>query len=202
MDFSLDILQRLKAEGIHTALDTCGQVRWEVLETLLPHCDLILYDIKEMDPQRHRTFTGAGNDLILENLLKTAAFMKDHLLPSALWIRTPLIPGATATEENIKAIAGFLKKNIEGSFQRWELCAFNNLCRDKYHRLGMAWPFEDTPLLSREELDRLAAMAKEEDNKAKNIAWTGSPRLEETEKTEDKNKPAAPGSSCYSPPEC
>ncbi len=179
MNFSLELLKGLKAAGIHTALDTCGQVRWESLEALLPYCDLLLYDLKEIDPGLHKNFTGVSNELILENLLRAADFMKNHILPSALWIRTPLVPDATAKDENIRDIAKFLKDNIEGSFERWELCAFNNLCRDKYLRLSLSWEFHETELMTKDDLEHLAGVARESGLKKEKVIWTGSARLEE-----------------------
>ncbi len=68
--------------------------------------------------------------------------------PFELWIRTPLIPGATTSEENLQAIGRYLADTLNGSISRWELCAFNNLCRDQYKRLGMEWAYAQTPLMT------------------------------------------------------
>ncbi len=73
--------------------------------------------------------------------------------PPKLWVRTPLIPDATATEENLTGIGRYLAQHVGKWLERWELCAFNNLCIDKYKRLGKTWEFESTPLLSGEELE-------------------------------------------------
>lgn len=78
----------------------------------------------------------------------------------ALWIRTPLIPGATAHSENLQGIGAFLVQHLNGKVERWELCAFNNLCRDKYRRLGMEWKYQHTPLLTAEELAALTEAAR------------------------------------------
>lgn len=140
---AIELLRFLHEEGIHTALDTAGHVPWETLEKALPYCDLLLYDVKLMDSEKHKELTGQGNELILENLRKIAAHAKNH--PLRLWIRTPVIPGATDTKENMKAI-GELLKEIPG-IERHELCAFNNLCVDKYRRLGLDWPYKEKGLL-------------------------------------------------------
>lgn len=192
-EFSLRVLRRLREEGIKTALDTCGQIRWEALEKLLPYSDLVLYDLKEIDPVRHKEFTAVSNELILDNLLQIGRFMKDHILPSALWIRTPIIPGATATEKNINGIGDFLKNIFEGSFDRWELCAFNNLCRDKYLRLGTRWKFHDTELLSSKEMEDLAGLARNTGIDPSLVIWTGSTRLEDND-TMQKEKNSTSGS--------
>jgi pyruvate formate lyase activating enzyme len=78
-----------------------------------------------------------------------------------LWIRTPLIPGVTATTENITAIGSFIAKELNGAVSRWELCSFNNSCIAKYQRLNLPWAYHDTPLIDHEtsEALRMAAMA-------------------------------------------
>jgi pyruvate formate lyase activating enzyme len=158
-DFVAAFLQQVKAAGISTALDTCGLVPRVGLEKLLPFVDLVLYDLKEIDPVKHRKFTAQANERILETLL----FLGDHMRTTPglkLWVRTPLIPGATATRENLTGIGAFLSKNLDGQLDRWELCAFNNLCRDKYRRLGLAWDYRDTLLLTVVELNELAESAR------------------------------------------
>jgi pyruvate formate lyase activating enzyme len=129
-DFVAAFLRRMQAAGVRTALDTCGLCPPAALEDILPHTDLVLFDLKEMDGPRHRAFTGAGNRRILDNLLLIRDFTV-ATQPLDLWIRTPLIPGATATPENVAGIGRFLAENLAGLVTRWELCAFNNLCRDK-----------------------------------------------------------------------
>ncbi|MFP4343320.1 MAG: glycyl-radical enzyme activating protein [Anaerolineales bacterium] len=161
--FVATFLRRLQQEGMRTALDTCGFAAPAALAAILPYTDLVLFDLKEIDPQRHRDFTGASNERVLDNLL----FVRDHLLriseraPAArLWIRTPLIPGATATRENLEGLGAFLAAHFVGGIERWELCAFNNLCRDKYRRLDLAWDFAETPLMTAAALEEAAGWAQ------------------------------------------
>ena len=106
--FNRELLKRLTETGIHTALDTCGMCSRETLERLLPYSDLLLFDLKETDPQKHRRFTGSGNEKILQNLIRVARWMKSNDRPKKLWIRTPIIPDATATSENIREIGKFI----------------------------------------------------------------------------------------------
>lgn len=155
--FTAALFERLRAEGVHTALDTCGMCSRSALEAIIHHSDLVLYDLKEMDELRHRHFIGGAPAVILENLRwVSAACAKKNI---ALWVRTPLIPGATARPENLRAIGAFLA-GLPGPVARWELCAFNNLCRDKYRRLDIAWPYAHTPLLTQAELDEYADVAR------------------------------------------
>lgn len=150
------LFERLKLAGVHTALDTCGLCSQAAVEKILPHTDLVLFDLKEMDSVRHRQYTGSDNTRILENLHWVSQYCDLH--GRELWVRTPLIPGATAREKNIAAAGAFLAK-LPGKVTRWELCAFNNLCRDKYRRLNMEWEYAETALLTQPELDAFAATA-------------------------------------------
>jgi pyruvate formate lyase activating enzyme len=140
-DFVAAFLQRMRAVGVRTALDTCGLCPPAALEQILPHTDVILFDLKEIDPAKHRALTGADNRRILDNLLLVRDFVAARSPAPILWVRTPLIPGATATPENVAGIGRFIAGQMDGAVARWELCAFNNLCRDKYRRLGMAWDY-------------------------------------------------------------
>jgi len=164
--FVAEFLARLKGQGISTALDTCGLASRAALEKVLPHVDLVLFDLKEIDVDKHRAFTGRGNDGIFEALrfigeyLTARAFETPSRRPR-LWIRTPLIPGATATRENLLGLGRYIARHLDGLVERWELCAFNNLCRDKYRRLGIAWQYEQTPLLTAEELRAFETWAED-----------------------------------------
>ncbi len=166
---ALALLGLLKAQGIHTAVDTCGLLPWETLEASLPLTDLYLYDLKLADGERHRECTGADNQRILENARKL------HDFGAALWIRTPIIPGATDSPENVRGIGAFIAAHLPRA-QRWELCAYNNLGRDKYRRLDLPYAYATTPLLPKETMERLCAMAQEYYPAA---VWTGATELEE-----------------------
>jgi pyruvate formate lyase activating enzyme len=157
--FVAAFLARLRALGIHTALDTCGMCSESAIAEMSAEADLVLYDIKEIDSERHRAFTGRNNERILANLQNLACRMRSEGRPHALWIRTPLIPAATATDENVRGIGRFIAEHLGDVVSRWELCAFNNLGADKYRRLGRVWEFEDVGLMTRDELARLGAAA-------------------------------------------
>ncbi len=159
-EFVAAFFRELKSRGVHTALDTSGHCQWKSIELILPHADLVLFDLKEIDPIRHKEFTGSGTDLIHENLLKIAEYVRGHVLPREIWVRTPLIPGATDREDNITGIGAFIAENLRGVATRWELCAFNNLCRDKYRRLGREWAFASAGLLDPLEAAALVEAAK------------------------------------------
>jgi pyruvate formate lyase activating enzyme len=159
--FVAAFLARLRDLGISTALDTCGLASRQSLDAILPHVDLVMFDLKEIDPEKHRAFTGQRNEVILEALLLVRDAIVDRMPSPRLWIRTPLIPGTTASRENLYGLGEFIAEHLDGLVERWELCAFNNLCRDKYRRLGMPWQFAETPLLRAETLGALAAWARQ-----------------------------------------
>jgi pyruvate formate lyase activating enzyme len=177
-DFTAVFLKRMKDNDIHTALDTCGLAPPTAYEKVLPYTDLLLYDLKEINSNKHREFTGSPNEKILNNLLTISEWMKIHGKPEELWIRTPIIPDATDTEENISGIGKFLAENNIHP-DRWELCAFNNLCNDKYLRLGIQWQFEKYNLLEKEKLDRLVKVAQDTGVDKSKVLWTGSAKTKE-----------------------
>ncbi|PWH19691.1 MAG: glycyl-radical enzyme activating protein [Anaerolineae bacterium] len=176
-DFVAEFFRRLKQEHLSTAFDTCGLIASAAFEKILPYTDWLLYDLKEIDEEKHRRFTSQGNQRILQNLLQIGEWMNDF--PTLhLWIRTPLIPGATARTDNLLGIGDFLIKNLNGKVERWELCAFNNLCRDKYRRLGMDWDYQHTPLLTAEELTTLTEAARVSGFPPDLIIPTGATRVQ------------------------
>jgi pyruvate formate lyase activating enzyme len=181
-DFAEALLRGLQAHGIATALDTCGLCSSQVLDRLLPFTDLVLYDLKLFEPGPHQAFTGQPNEPILENLLylheliqsQSRSNCRSDSRPLALWIRTPLIPGATGTDSNLRALGGFLAQRLNGTVKRWELCAFNNLCRDKYLRLGLAWAYAQQPLMTAAELAQCEHVARASGVSPEIVSATGA----------------------------
>lgn len=178
-DFVAALFYTLQQEGIQTALDTCGLCAPDNLQKILPYTDLILFDLKEVDPQKHRLFTAQDNSRIFENLLLVRDFIRQNTSRPILWLRTPLIPDATASAENLRGLGGFIARHLDGNVARWELCAFNNLCRDKYRRLGMTWKYANTPLLTQQTLMELSDYARTSGVDPSIVLVTGATRLEE-----------------------
>lgn len=172
--FVSNFLEKLKGLGIHTAVDTCGMCSKEALQMVLPYTDLVLYDIKLMDPKAHDRYTGQSNERILDNISFIAEMMKSSQKPKELWIRTPIIPGATANTDNIKSIGSFITLNLKDYVSRWDLCAFNNLCRDKYRRMDMEWMFSKAELMEKEEMENLAKNATESLVNPEIVHWSGA----------------------------
>jgi pyruvate formate lyase activating enzyme len=176
----------LRKAGIHTALDTCGLCGRDVLDSLLPHTNMVLYDMKEIDSDRHRRFTGSPNEAIFENLIHVSEYMRTYGQPEQLWVRTPVIPGATAREDNIRGIGEFIASHLGDSVSRWDLCSFNNLCRDKYVRLGLEWSFKNAELLTKEFMEELAEVARGSGVDPDIVRWSGSTKLDDEYDNEKK----------------
>ncbi|MCK9414704.1 MAG: glycyl-radical enzyme activating protein [Prolixibacteraceae bacterium] len=158
--FIVELAKKLKAFDYHLALDTCGVAPAKAYKTIVPLMDLILYDLKEINDEKHRQFTGASNELVHENLSLILKLIQQNNLKTEVWIRTPLIPAMTDTYENVQAIGKFLSEKANGSVQKWELCTFNNLCIAKYRKLGKEWALEHSDLLTTSYAAQLLKVAK------------------------------------------
>ena len=126
LDFLCEILKKCKAAGIHTAVDTAGNVPWKSFEKILPFTDLFLYDIKAFGAELHRKGTGVSNELILENL-KNLSGKADII------VRIPVIGGYNDNDEEIRQIADFLKQI---KIIKAELLPYHAMGEHKYTALG------------------------------------------------------------------
>lgn len=127
--FTLALLQELKARDINTALDTTGYAKWEVVESVLPYVDLFLLDLKHMDSKRHFDMVRVPNELIHENARKIAA------AGGKFQIRIPVIPGFNDDEDNIRKTAVFCKE-LGDSVEQVQLLPYHNLGIAKYARIS------------------------------------------------------------------
>lgn len=135
-EFALALLQRCKAAGLHTAVETSTYTRWRYLEAALPLVDLFMVDIKHLDPQKHKAATGVSNQLILENICRLADTGKP------ITFRIPVVPTVNATRADIRAIAEFVcglmhARADGGAGIALELLPFHRLASDKYASLQM-----------------------------------------------------------------
>ncbi len=105
--FSFEILKKCKAEGLHTAIETCGNYRWENLESLLPVTDLIMMDIKLIDSEKHREVTGASNERLFANARRLA------LTDKPIIFRTPIVPTVNDNTEEFQKIISFVQGIIQ-----------------------------------------------------------------------------------------
>lgn len=126
--FAVDLLKKIGKEGINRAVETSGYAEPEVFCEVISHADFVYMDLKIADPEKHRTYTGASNEKILENagLLQNSGVR--HIF------RIPLIPGLTDGAENLAALAA-----VAGESQV-ELLPYNRLAPAKYASVGRRYP--------------------------------------------------------------
>lgn len=148
-EFAKEILKACKEEEIHTVLDTNGYGRWEILEAMLQYVDLVLYDIKHMDPITHNTYTGVSNKLILENIRKISQ------IEIPIVIRFPVIPGINSSEDNINSLIQLAK---EVSPLRVDLLPYHRLGVSKYRMLGRNYGLQDLEPPTSENLSRICGL--------------------------------------------
>lgn len=167
-EFVRGLLASCRSAGIPTALDTSGYSSPDVIRSLLEFSDMVLLDLKTLDAAGHLELTGVELRPILDN----ARMISDSGKP--MWIRTPVVPGMTDSEEGVRAIARFIALELP-SVERYDLMAFNNTCGAKYSRLGMTWDLAGERLLCDEKVQVLADAAAEEG--APDVAWSGATAL-------------------------
>jgi pyruvate formate lyase activating enzyme len=146
-DFVSAILSLCHRRGISTTLDTCGYAKPEIVRMILENVDLVLLDIKHMDPVRHKKLTGLTNELILQNA---------RLIASCCNVRIslPLIKGINDDRENIlKTIEFAASLGVESI----DIESFHRMGKDKYEMLGMRDPFSSFQRISSNEVDEVAS---------------------------------------------
>ncbi|MGN0244229.1 MAG: pyruvate formate-lyase-activating protein [Lachnospiraceae bacterium] len=150
IDFVIELFQKAKKKGIHTCLDTSGILyqpsgeQHDKYEELLSVTDLVMLDIKHIDPTRHRELTGQPNDRILQ----FAHFVADTP-GTKLWIRHVLVPGITYQTVYLEDLGRFLAtlSHLDGL----EVLPYHTMGVNKYHSLGIEYPLEDVPPLTIED---------------------------------------------------
>lgn len=151
--FVLEVVKKLKAEGIHIAIDTTGFAQWEHFEAILPYVDLFLYDLKHMDSAKHKAMVDVPNELILENAKK----LVEH--GAKLQVRIPVIPMFNSDEDNIRKTAEFCASIKEG-IEVIQLLPYHNLGVMKYLRISDKPAFEATPPTDK-YMEKLKAIMEE-----------------------------------------
>lgn len=132
-DFTSELLRRFKLEGLHTLIETNGRFRFEEFEAaILPYTDMIYLDMKILDRDEHRRFCGTHNDAIVENFLRLHRLSRTRAF--TIVPRTPLIPGVTDTDENIRGLARFYSDH---GVPRTMLLKSNPLWAEKYEKLDI-----------------------------------------------------------------
>lgn len=150
-EFLEGLLNGCREKKIHTAVDTSGYISWEILNKMIPKVDLFLYDLKLMDNERHKKYTGVSNELILENLKKLSSAHNN------IFVRFPVIPGINDDYQNIRKLGEFLS-SLE--ITQVNLLSYHYIGKDKYRRLGSAYKLAATQPPSKEKLSEVSAILR------------------------------------------
>ena len=134
-DFVTEFLKTCKQNYIHTAMETSGCAKWEHLEKLLGHLDLVYFDLKHLNTRLHKKLTGVSNERILENARRTSA-------KRPMIVRIPVIPWYNDSHDNISATARFAAELGENVL-RIELLPYHKFGTQAYSRLGRKYELED-----------------------------------------------------------
>lgn len=154
MDYIEELVKKLYRAGISVTIDTCGYVPYSHFERVLPYTDTFLYDIKSMDPEKHKQYMGEENDLILENLEKLSQ------AGARIYIRIPTIKEVNGTDEDMQAVIDFLlEKKIRTP--QVNLLPYHNTGSSKYERLGTVYEGKDLSAPSQEEMEHFVKMFQE-----------------------------------------
>lgn len=145
-EFVASLLREVKANGIHTALDTSGFCSHHSLELVLPYTDLVLLDIKSSKQDLYRRLTHVDLNVTIE----TARYLDRIKKPC--WIRFVLVPGLTDTKENIEGVAQICSEL--DCIERIEILGFHKLGEYKYKELGLPFELQHTPPATADDLMR------------------------------------------------
>lgn len=142
-EFAVALLKTLKERGIHTAIETTGFASPAVFERIIAYVDLLLFDIKHWDEEKHKEKTGVSNLPILQNM-RYAIDHSKNVLP-----RLPVIPGYN---DSIEDVQGFVRRLKEVGAKRVQLLPFHQFGENKYHMLGKEYAFTNVKALHPEDL--------------------------------------------------
>ena len=147
------LFDKLHEEGINICLDTNGGVWNSDVEELLGKTDLVLLDVKQMNPERHESLTGRSNS----QTLKTAQWLEEHDRP--FWLRYVLVPGISDFEEDIRSLGEHFKDYR--MLQRVEILPYHTLGIHKYESMGQEYQLNDVKHNTPEQLDCALRLFKE-----------------------------------------
>ncbi|WP_434510657.1 (2S)-3-sulfopropanediol dehydratase activating enzyme [Desulfitobacterium sp. AusDCA] len=128
-DFVAATLEEARRRRIKTTIETCGYADWPSVHQVCQHLNSVIWDIKCIDPEKHKKFTGVSNEIILNNFSKLCAEFPN--LPKL--VRTPIIPGFNDSEKDVKAIIDFIKDKPN---VKYEILPYHRLGQPKYYYLG------------------------------------------------------------------
>lgn len=141
----IPLFERLREAGIHICLDTNGTLRNPDVDRLLELTDLVLLDVKQINPERHRALTGVSN----ANTLETARLLRERRRP--MWLRYVLVPGVSDDPADLEAWARHFADY--DNIQRIEILPYHKLGVHKYAAMNLPYRLEGTPLNTPAQLE-------------------------------------------------
>ena len=152
--FVSQCLTRLKEQGIHTAIDTAGNVPWGYFARVVDRTDLFLYDIKAIDEDAHRRGTGVSGRRVLDNARRLAEAGK------TMWIRLVVIPGWNDAAADLAARVRFAA-SLGPAVERVDLLGYHTLGVGKHLRLGMDYELSEIPAVDEALIDSVLELGRE-----------------------------------------
>ncbi len=146
IEFIEKLLKKLKKKGIHTAVDTSGAMPFSYYERIAPFTDVFLYDIKALDDDTHKKYTGISNKNILENLKKLS------VIHNGINIRIPVIDGVNATEKFTQDLINLLEGTQIANIN---LLPYHDISRHKYKKLNLEYECESLKVPSDETINNM-----------------------------------------------
>ena len=144
--FANELLKTCYENYIDTAVETCGNVPWENIEISLQYIDLIFFDIKHIDNNKHIELTGSNNSLILKNAYNLSKYFKGDII-----FRYVIVPSLNDSENDLTQLITFLN-SLPGENKKLNILPLHHLAREKYRQLDIGYKLNDRVIPSKEEL--------------------------------------------------
>lgn len=151
-EFVYNLVRRASWEGIDTCIETSFYGAWDKIEPILSSTDTAFVDMKLMDPEAHKKYTGVDNDVILSNIRKAGGSKSS----TKLIIRRPLIPGVNDSEKDLELLGRFLSE-LPG-VDHLQLLPYHRLGTDTYRKLGLIYQLPDVETPSQEHMERCVSI--------------------------------------------
>jgi pyruvate formate lyase activating enzyme len=155
-EFVSHLLEEGKRQGLHTVLDTTGYAAWEKMEKVLRFVDLVLFDVKHLDPHEHKRTTGVENTLTLENLKKASKV-------TGIWLRVPLIAGFNDSVAHMEEVVRLAKRI---GAEKISLLPYHEGGKSKAAQIGQPYSLPDAQAPTDEHVEHLKGLIEEKGIKA------------------------------------
>ncbi|MHC6180993.1 glycyl-radical enzyme activating protein [Clostridium sp. JNZ X4-2] len=152
-EFVYNLVRRACWEGINTCIETSFYGDWNEIEPILRCTNTAFVDLKLMDPEKHKKYTGVSNDVILSNIRKAGAKRRSNM---KLIIRRPLIPGVNDSKKDLELLGRFLAE-LSG-VDHLQLLPYHRLGTDTYRKLGLTYQLPDIETPSKEYMEQCACI--------------------------------------------